>query len=154
MNNFPFPWWDKTITIYNKFVDPDTQRVTWYRSVVTNCFWKSINELYNMGRYGMSAVGIQFEVKNIICRIPEDSRYVNKRAWLELTNREDYFTLGNNDIIVLGEVEDTIDEYTEGSRSNDLLTKYKAFDECFQIEQYVDNIRTGVNLPHYRVSGK
>ena len=154
MSNLPFPWWDKTITIYNKYVDPETQRVTWYKTVVNNCFWKSINELYNMGRYGMSAVGIQFEVKNIICRIPEDDRYINKREWNTLEDKADYFTLANNDIIVLGEVEDTIDEYTEGQRSNDLLTKYKAYDECMQIEQYVDNVRTGVNLRHYRVSGK
>lgn len=154
MSNFPFPWWDKTITLYNKFVDPTTQRVTWYRTVIENCFWKNVNELYNMGRYGMSAVGVQLEVKNIICRIPEDDRYVDKRKWKELTNREDYFTLGSGDIIILGEVEDVVDEYTEGIRSNDLLTKYKEFDECLQIMEYVDNVRPGVSLRHYRVFGK
>lgn len=154
MSNFPFPWWDKTITIYNKFVDPTTQRVTWYRNVIKNCFWKQVNDLYNMGRYGMSTVGIQLEVKEIVCRIPQDSRYVNKRTWKELENRDDYFTLANGDIIILGEVEDEINEYTIGQRSTDVLAKYKEVDEGLEIYTYVDNVRTGVTLPHYRVVGK
>ena len=72
MSNFPFPWWDKTVTIYNKVVDPTTQRITWYSTVVENCFWKYVNNLYNMGRYGMSTVGVQLEIKNVVCRIPKE----------------------------------------------------------------------------------
>lgn len=154
MNSLPFPWWDKTITIYNKFIDPTTQRVTWYRTVVENCFWKQVNDLYNMGRYGMSTVGIQLEVKEIVCRIPQDDRYVNKKAWKELEDRTNYFTLGNGDIIILGDVDDNIDEYTTGQRSTDVLAKYKEVDEGLEIYTYVDNVRTGVTLPHYRVVGK
>lgn len=154
MSNFPFPWWDKTITIYNKFVDPTTQRVTWYRTVVENCFWKQSNDLYNMGRYGMSTVGIQLEVKETVCRIPQDSRYVDKKTWNSLDTKDGVFTLANGDIIILGEVTDVIDEYTAGQRSNDVLAKYKEEDAGLEIYTYVDNVRTGVGLAHYRVVGK
>ena len=31
-------WWETTITVYNKFIDEQTQLVHWYRNVVTDCF--------------------------------------------------------------------------------------------------------------------
>ena len=146
MSNFPFAWWDSTITIYNKFIDPTTQRVSWYRTVVENCFWKNVNGVYYKGK-------LEVEVKQIICRIPQNENYVNKREWKELQNKSERFTLANGDIIVLGEVDDTIDEYTAGMHSTDLLTKYKEFDECLQIDNYTDNVRQGVGMPHYKVIG-
>ncbi len=151
MSNFPFAWWDKTITIYNKLVDPTTQRVSWTRTTVENCFWKATNSLYSLGAQSGS---VQLEVKNIICRIPQDDRFVTKREWEKLPDRTGYFTLANGDIIILGEVDDTIDEYTPGQRSTDLVAKYKKYDECLEIETYVDNVRTGVDLAHYRVVGR
>ena len=154
MSNFPFAWWDKTITIYNKIVDPSTNRVTWQKTLVTNCFWKAENILFSMGRYGVSTIGVITENKNIICRIPKDTRFVDKRDWKDLTDKSGHFTLANGDIIVLGEVEDTIDEYTSGQRSTDLITKYKEYDACLEIDTYVDNVQTGVGLEHYRVVGK
>lgn len=154
MNNFPFPWWDKTITIYNKLIDPTTQRISWYKTTVENCFWKAQNILFSMGRYGVSTLGVVTENKEIICRIPKDDRFVDKRVWKDLDDRENHFTLANGDIIVLGEVDDVIDEYTPGQRSTDLITKYREFDECLEIDTYVNNVQTGVNLQHYRVVGK
>lgn len=154
MSNFPFPWWDKTITIYNKTVDPTTSRISWQRTVVNNCFWKAENIMFSMGRYGVSTIGVLTENKTIICRIPADSRFVDKRTWKELEDKTDYFTLANGDIIILGEVEDVIDEYTAGKRSTDLISKYKEYDECLEVDTYVDNVKTGVDLAHYRVVGK
>lgn len=154
MSNFPFAWWDKTITIYNKFVDPTTQRISWYRTVVKNCFWKAENLMFSMGRYGVSTVGVVTENKTIICRIPKDKRFVDKRTWKDLEDKTNRFTLANGDIIILGEVSDVIDEYTPGQRSTDLITKYKEFDECLEIDTYVNNVQTGVNLEHYRITGK
>lgn len=156
MSNFPFAWWDKTITIYNKWVDPETQHITWYKNTCDNCFWKAQNLMFSMGRYGVSTIGVITENKNIICRIPKDERYIDKREWNELSDsaRQDVFTLANGDIIILGEVDDVIDEYTPGKRSTDLITKYRAYDECLEIDTYVNNVQTGVNLDHYRVVGK
>lgn len=151
MSEFPFPWWDKTVTIYNKVVDPTTQRITWYRNTAENCFWKYVNNSYTI-RGSM----ITLDTKDVICRIPKTDKFVDKKTWQELTDeeRKDYFTLANGDIIILGEVEDVIDEYTAGQRSTDLVTKYKEYDACIEIDTYVDNCQTGVNLDHYRIVGK
>ena len=154
MSNFPFAWWNKTITIYNKSVDATTQRVSWYRTVVKNCFWKCVNNTYTIGRSGISSTGIQLETKDIICRIPQDKRFVEKREWKALTDKSNRFTLANGDIIVLGEVDDVIDEYVSGKHSTDLVTKYKEYDACLEIETYVNNVQIGVGLAHYRIVGK
>ena len=154
MNNLPFPWWDKTITIYNKYVDTSNQRTYWVKTVVENCFWKADNLLFTMGGAGNSKVGVITETKKIICRIPKNDKYLNKRDWRELADKSGHFTLANEDIIVLGEVTDEIDEYTAGKRSTDLLSKYREDDSCLQIETYVDNCRTGIDLEHYKVIGK
>ena len=152
MNNYP-AWWNKTVTIYNKFVDSSTQQISCYRTVVENCFWKNENQRYRIGQSYNSKVIL--ESKDIICRIPKDDRYVDKRAWKEMSanERSNYFTLGNNDIIILGEVDDVIDEYTKGKRSNDVLTKYKEYDECLEVDTYVINTGDGVPIEHYRVNG-
>lgn len=154
MSDVPFPWWDKTVTIYNKYVDPTTQRTSWYRTVVHNCFWKAENIMFSMGRYGVSTIGVLTENKTIICRIPQSKKYVSRREWQALENKSGKFTLADEDIIVLGEVSDTIDDYTPGQRHTDLISKYKQYDECLEIANYVDNVREGVNLKHYRVVGK
>lgn len=149
MSNLPFPWWDKTVTIYNKVVDPTTQRVSWYRTYVTNCFWKYVNNTYTL-----KSNPLILETKSVICRIPKDKRFVDKATWKSLTDRNDKFTFANGDIIILGRVDDVIDEYTSGSRSTDLLAKYKELDACIEIDTYVDNTQTGVDLEHYRIVGK
>ena len=156
MSEFPFPWWDKTVTIYNKVVDPTTQRITWYKNTAENCFWKYVNNTYTIGNAGTSARGIVLETKSVICRIPKSDKFVDKKTWRELPEEEraEHFTFANGDIIILGEVEDVIDEYTAGQRSTDLVAKYKEDDACIEIDTYVDNCQTGVNLEHYRIVGK
>ena len=154
MSDVPFPWWDKTVTIYNKYVDPTNQRTSWFRTVVHNCFWKAENIVFSMGRYGVSTIGVLTENKTIICRIPQSENYVGKSGWKELEDKSGKFTLADGDIIVLGEVSDTIDDYTPGLRHTDLISKYKAYDECLEIANYVDNVHEGVNLKHYRIVGK
>lgn len=154
MSNFPFAWWNKTITVYNRIIDTSTNRISWQKTTVTNCFWKCANNIYNMGRYGMSSLGIRVETKEVICRIPKDDRFVDKKTWRSLTDKSGHFTLANGDIVILGDVEDTIDEYATGKRSTDLIAKYKEEDACLEVDTYVDNVQTGVGLEHYRVVGK
>lgn len=154
MSNFPFAWWDKTITIYNRYVDPTNQHITWYRTVVENCFWKASNEMFSMGRYGVSTIGVVTPVKTIICRIPQSADFADKLEWKELSDKSEKFTLANEDIIILGEVDDEIDEYATGKRSSDLIARYKEYDACLVIDTYTNNVQTGVGLAHYRVTGK
>ena len=144
--NFPFSWWDKTLTIYNKYIDPVTQRVTWYKSVLKDCFWKYDNTTYHAGK-------IALETNRVICRIPKSDKFMYQRDWKNLDDKTGHFTLATGDIIVLGEVEDVIDDYTPGQRSTDLLSKYKDQLECIEIATYIVNVGTGMSLEHYRVTG-
>lgn len=141
------PWWDKTITIYNKYEDPQTQVITWYRHVVSECFWQ-----YTVNKLKINNTVL--DTSAIVCRIPEDSEFIQKHIWMNLPNDElgKYFTLGGGDIIVEGEVSDIIDEYATGHTSNDLLNKYSKYQQCIEVGEVALNIGTARNNPHYFVS--
>ncbi len=148
MSDYPI-WWDTTITLYNKALDEQTQLVSWHRTVIDNCFWKLEGTTVRVGT-------VTLEGRSVLCRIPKDSRFLMKRDWLSIPNDEmhKYFTLGQGDIIVKGEINDEIDEYTSGHRSNDLLNKYKGYQECMQITDYTLNFGIGRNNEHYLVRGQ
>lgn len=147
MSNYPV-WWDTTVTIYNKFVDPQTQVVTWHRTVVENCFYKNIGNKVTIDK----AV---IETNNIICRIPKNNYFLQKYLWDATPNdmMSRFFTLALGDIIVVGEVTDEIQEYVKGHRSTDLITKYKSLQGCMRIEEVSINIGAGRCNEHYLVKG-
>ena len=142
------PWWETTLTVYNKYEDKLTQVVTWYKTVLTGCFWKYTGSKVLVG-------DTLLETNTTICRIPYNDNFLEKYLWEQLPNdqKATKFTLGQDDIIVKGEVTDVIDEYTAGSRSSDLLTKYKALQGCITIEQVDINIGTARCSEHYYVRG-
>jgi hypothetical protein len=144
-NKYP-AWWSSTITIYNKYKHPETGEISWYRHKISDCFWKYIGNKINIGETSI-------ETDNVICRIPANPYYKSISEWTELPSyiRARYFTLAVGDIVVLGNIKDTIDEYTEGQRSSDLLNKYKRMGECFVIERCTINNTAG--LQHYYVRG-
>lgn len=147
MNHYG-PWWDRTLTIYNKYVDPQTKIITWHRHVVNNSFWKYVGEKISVGN-------TIIETKDIICRIPVRDDYMEKYLWNQLPNdqMDDYFTLGENDVIINGEVDDVVDEYTAGHRISDLITKYKALQGCMTINRVANNTGGGRGNEHYYVKG-
>lgn len=147
MSKYPV-WWDTTVTIYNKYTDPITQMVSWYRSVVDGCFWKYVHDK-------MTIRDTVLETNHTVCRIRESDSFREKGVWINLPAdvKAQFFTLGQGDIIVKGDVEDTIDEYTSGHRSSDLLEKYKELQGCFEIEVAAVNVGPGRGLPHYRAQG-
>jgi len=147
MSNYPV-WWDTSVTIYNKYVDPTTQTVSWYRSVVNNAFWKDVNDKVTIG-------DTVLESNKIICRIREDEHYKDKHLWISLSlqGKAKYFTLGQGDIIVKGIVTDEIDEYQKGKRSTDLVEKYKELQGCLEIQKASNNTGAGRGLPHYLAQG-
>jgi len=149
MNNDYYPeWWNTTVTIYNKFTDPQTQVVRWYRTVIDGTFWKYIGDKIMVGNTVL-------ETNNIICRIRKDDRFKEHQDWVNIPNdeMEDYFTLNKGDIIVRGEVSDTIDEYTAGHRSNDLISKYKNLQGCMSVERVAINVGAGRCDEHYYAKG-
>lgn len=145
--NYP-QWWDTTLTIYNRYEDKMTQVVTWFRHTVENCFWKYTGNTVNIGQTILAT-------KDIICRVPEQEDFLERYQWEQLPNDEmsDYFTISPEDIIIKGNVDDVIDEYTKGHRSTDLLEKYKRLQGCMQVEQVALNVGGGRNEPHYYVKG-
>lgn len=147
MNHYP-SWWNQTLTVYNKYIDPQTKVITWHRHVITNCFWKDVGNKITVGNTIL-------ETKDIICRIPIREDFMEKYLWYQLPNDEmdDYFTLGENDIIIKEEVVDEIDEYTKGHRSTDILAKYKALQGCMVINKVGLNIGGGRGNEHYHVRG-
>lgn len=143
-------WWDTTVTIYNQYLDPTTDVVTWYRTVVTDCFWK-----YSGERVMVSDV--ELNSSTVLCRIPEDEKYLSRYLWIQKPNDEmgNYFTLGRDDIIIPGEVTDEIDEYGRGTgiKSTELLAKYANLQGCMKITSIAENVGIGRNNPHYLVMG-
>ena len=148
MSRYP-EWWSDTITIYNKYENSQTQLITWFRTVIPKAFWKNAGNMVVIN-------GVSLDTNSIICRIRESSNFKPKSEWIQLPNDEmdDYFTLAPGDIVVHGEAEDVIDEYTSGHRSTDLLNKYKQFGECFVIDRVADNTGTGRGQKHYFIEGK
>lgn len=148
MNELYPDWWDTTVTIFNKFTDPQTKVVRWYKTVVQGAFWKYVGEKINVGR-------TVIETNDIICRIRKDDRFLEPYQWQQKPNdeMENFFTLAKEDIIVKGEVDDNIDEYTQGQRSNDLKAKYKKLQGCMSIDEVAINVGAGRALQHYLVKG-
>lgn len=150
MSKRGFPvWWENTITIYNKSVDAQTQVVTWYRHVITDCFWQLSGTTVKIG-------DVTLDSKSILCRIPKDPIFLEKQDWIALPNdqKKDYFTLAQGDIIVKGVCEEVIDEYTSGHRSTDLLGKYREYQACMEITEFSNNTGSGRNNEHYLTRGK
>lgn len=142
-------WWDTTITVYNQYKDPLTGLIVWYNTTLSKCFWKSTGNKVTVGT-------VQLETNSTICRIPKNDKFKERYLWEQLTNdtMKDYFTLSPGDIIVKGDVSDTIDETTKGKRSTDLIAKYKKLQGCIVIKSYANNSGIGRNDKHYYVTGE
>ena len=142
-------WWEDTITIYNKFVDAQTQLVRWYRHVITDCFWQLSGTTVKIGE-------VTLDSKSIVCRIPKDDRFLEIREWLALPNDEksNHFTVAQGNIIVRGECDEEIDEYTKGHHSTDLLGRYRQYQACMEISEFSINTGSGKNNEHYLTRGK
>lgn len=145
MNNYP-EWWNTTITVFNKYEDPATRKVTWYRTVLENCFYKNTGNRIVVGE-------TTIETSNTLCRIPINSAFLEKYEWVDVEDKSKYFTLGAGDIIIKGNVIDDIDEYVAGHRSSDVVAKYKKMQGCMVIEQYTISAGLGRGQEHYFVRG-
>ena len=146
MNYYPI-WWDTTITIYNKYEDSQTGIITWYKTTLDKCFWQNNFQRLKMG-------DVEVETDSIICRIPENSKFLEKHQWVNIPNDKmtNYFTLAQGDIIIKGNITDEIDEYSSGKRSSDIVEKYK-WQGCMIVDRVAIDTGTGRGLPHYHVQG-
>lgn len=148
MNNIYPPWWETTITLYNRYDDPQTHVVRWFRHVINGTFWKYTGNKVTINK-------VTLETDDTTCRIRKDDKFLEKHIWINKPNdeMENYFTLGVGDIIIKGEVEDIIDEYTSGIRSNDIEKKYKNLQGCIRIKEVAINVGSSKCSEHYFVKG-
>ena len=147
MNTFP-SWWDDTITLYNKYTDPTTHKVKWFRHVINDCFYKHTVEKLTVGK-------TTIDTDTTICRIRVSDDFIDKKSWIDLPDAEkaEKFTLGVGDIIVAEETDFEIDDYTAGQRSSDLVKANKEWPGCFTIETVNINVGGGRGNEHYHVRG-
>lgn len=89
-------YWNKTVTIYNKYEDGDGL-LHYYRRVLYNCFWKETNNKVTVSN-------VTLQSNNHIIRIPQSSDYISPIQWQKLTNKADKFTLQTGDIVIKGDV--------------------------------------------------
>ncbi|MEA4830999.1 hypothetical protein SDC9_103595 [bioreactor metagenome] len=138
-------WFCKTITLYCRYEDTTTKRVSWYRYVIDGAYYKNISSSALIGN-------VRISTESTVCRIRAGSRYLSPNAWLvcENTNKIQSYTLKNGDIVVLGSVSDSIDEYTAGIRSSDLIAKYRA-QGAIKINKV--SVNTELGSSHFRVEG-
>lgn len=148
MNNIYPPWWETTITLYNRYDDPQTHVVRWFRHVINGTFWKYTGNKVTINK-------VTLETDDTTCRIRKDDKFLERHIWINKPNyeMENYFTLGVGDIIIKGEVEDIIDEYTSGIRSNDIEKKYKNLQGCIRIKEVAINVGSSKCSEHYFVKG-
>lgn len=141
-SNYPV-WWDTTVTLYNKYED-STGEVTWYRTVLEGCFWKYETDYERVDN-------VTQMTKVLLCRVRKNDDFLEDFEWNEVGDKSSYFTFSDGDILVRGEVDDEISEYTNGSRSSDLLKKYKG--RCAEITECRVNVGEGRVCEHYLVRG-
>ena len=138
--------WNKTITLYNRYEDPNTGAISWHRHLITGCFIKHTNQKSHSGN-------VTFATDETIIRIPEQPSYMPPHQWIDLPadKKSKNMTLRGGDLIFLGTVNKNIDEYTAGQRSSDLIAKYSALGAVF-----VSSVNVNTDLPgaHYYVRGK
>lgn len=146
-SNYPV-WWDTTITLYSRYKDAQTGVVQWFRHVIDNCFFQDVGSKVTAGQTVL-------ETNSIICRIPEQDNFLARADWVNVPNDSlgNYISIGVGDIIIPATVSDAINEYQAGSRSNDLIAKYKELTGCLVVDRVSINVGIGRNNPHYHVRG-
>lgn len=147
MNHYA-DWWDDTITLYNKYIDPVSKKVTWYRHVIPDCFYKHTIEKITVGNTTIDS--------NVtICRIRVSDKFIDKKTWMSLdsSERAELFTLSVGDIIVADAIDFEIDEYSKDKTSSKLINQNTEWPGCFTIETVNINVGGNRGNEHYHVRG-
>jgi hypothetical protein len=139
-------YWNKTITVFNKFEDKFSGNTFWHKHVLTNCFYKRTNQSVTVGN-------VKLQSDENIVRIPYQTNFKQAYEWQNLPTdtQSNYLTLQTGDLIFYDEIADTIDENTSGMRSNDIIKKYKSLG-VMTIKAV--NINDDLPNKHYLVRGE
>lgn len=134
-----------TVTIWNRWRNPDTSKDEWYRHVINRCTWdvKIVRALVGDG----AAIASTYNV-----RIEENASYRDRRAWEDLNadGKVEFFTLSPGDLAALGNADFEITgmkPYTESD------AKKKFAPDIFTIRAVKDNAKPYMMGRHYRIEG-
>jgi hypothetical protein len=149
MSSYP-DWWNYTITVYNKYEDPATRLTSWYRKVITGCYWSG-------STLQILKQDFAVETDSAMCRIPKQDNYVDKASWNNLSSDDKlvHLTFAPGDIVALGTVTDEIDDFptesTTSIQSTAFLKKYA--NTSFVVKNFTDNSNEYKGSQHYCVRG-
>ena len=92
-----------TITLLNRLKRKDsvTNNDVWYKSVIENCVYKK-DRISNISGTVVS-MGQQFTIL-----IPFTNKYLPYKEWKALEDKTGYYTLSNQDVIILDIVEEDV----------------------------------------------
>lgn len=92
-----------TITLLNKLkrTDSVTNTDVWYKTFIDNCIYKK-DRISNISGTVVS-MGQQFTIL-----IPFTGKYIAYKDWKDLEDKSGYFTLSNQDVIILDTVTEDV----------------------------------------------
>lgn len=131
-----------SITLLNRLKRKDsiTNTDVWYKTVIQNCIYKKDRITGVDGK--VVSMGQQFTIL-----IPFTGKYVTYNEWKKLEDKTGFFTLSNQDVIILENVEEDVTDknITQVKQNHEPNTC-----EVRSIEQVIK--RNGVNF-EFRVGG-
>lgn len=93
-----------TITLLNKLKRKDsiTGLDIWYKTIIKDCIYKK--ERVSDVSGNIVSMGQQFTIL-----IPFTGKYIPYKDWKNIEDKKGYYTLSNQDIIILDEVKEEVD---------------------------------------------
>lgn len=140
------PNYDQTITLYNclKGADnPDGTTDVWYKTVLSDCFFKCLQTAVNSGTSSQMA-------GSYVSRIPGNAKYKPYSEWVKIpaASRGQYFTGNLGDVIILGNSSEVISSASPNTAAQALARNKPG---AFKSTAFSDNSRTLQS--HYRFGG-
>ena len=143
----PNPNYNQTITIYNclKGVDNATGKDLWYKTLLENCFYKSVLVLQPVNNTTAKMVNAY------TVRIPESDKYKSYSKWVKLPHEErvKYFTVRMDDLVIKGSSAEGITGESPDTLAQ-VLTRNKP--DAFKVSAFADNTLSAFGK-HYRLGG-
>ncbi len=133
---------DGTITLLNKLKrkDSTTNLDVWYKTIIKNCVYKQ-DRISNVNGSVVS-MGQTFTIL-----IPFTGKYLPYREWKKLEDKTGYYTLSEQDIIILDEVSEDVTAQNITQIKNDYEPNTCDIRNIEQVQR-----RLAVNF-EFRVSG-
>lgn len=140
------PNFTQTITLYNHVPARYTpeKKERWYRKVLDQCFFKAETRVVKLNEEASKE-------STYTVRIPPSDKYLPYPEWVATTEdgKKQYFTMAEDDIVVLGEC---LEEVTgeKGATATEVLLRHKP--DAFQVTSIADNTARRLGK-HYRLGG-